>query len=78
MKDFQNLLILPENYNFYNEFCKKISNNINFKKDQIIKYGKVIDIPKEYSNYLTITTGTKKLSKLHEVLATLKEFIFGE
>ncbi|MCI8291300.1 MAG: hypothetical protein HFJ25_03480 [Clostridia bacterium] len=78
LKDFQNLLILPENYNFYNEFCKKISNNINFKKDQIIKYGKVIDIPKEYSNYLTITTGTKKLSKLHEVLATLKEFIFGE
>lgn len=78
LKDFQGLLIQPDNYNYYNQFCEKISKDINFKKDQIIKYGKVIDIPKEYSNYLTITNGSKKLSKLHEVLSTLREFIFGE
>lgn len=78
LRDFQDLLILPESYTFYTDFCEKITQDIAFKKDQIIKYGKVIDIPKKYSNYLPVVTTTKKMSKLHEVIITLKEFIFGD
>ena len=78
LKDFHSLLIQPDNYNYFKQFCEKLSDNINFKKDQIIKYGKVIDIPKEYSNYLPIATTTKKFAKIREVFATLKDFIFGE
>jgi len=77
LNSFQNLLIKPANYTFYDEFCEKILKDINFKKDQIIKYGKVIDIPKEYSNYLPIVVAPKKLSKIHEIINTLKEFILG-
>lgn len=77
LNTFKNLLIIPEKYSFYDEFSEKIQNDINFKKDQIIKYGKVIDIPKEYSNYLPVEVGTKKLSKIREIWSTLKEFIFG-
>lgn len=78
LRDFRDLLIVPENYNFYGQFCDKLSKDINFKKDQIIKYGRVIDIPKKYSNYLTVYSGTKKLSKIREVISTLKDFIFGD
>ena len=51
--------------------------DINFKKDQIIKYGKVIDIPKDYSAYLPVEVTSQKLSKIKEVFYTLKEFILG-
>ncbi len=78
LRDFQDLLIISPNYTFYNEFCEKISQDIAFKKDQIIKYGKIIDIPKEYSSYLPIATTTKKMSKIKEIIATLKDFIWGE
>lgn len=77
LNDFQHLLIRPENYSFYNDFCEKISKDIGFKKDQIIKYGKVIDIPKDYSSFLPVPITSKKFSKLREVISTLKEFIFG-
>lgn len=79
LRDFKDILIITPNYTFYNEFCEKISKDINFKKDQIIKYGKVIDIPKDYSSYLPvpIETTTTKLSKLREIITTLKDFIFG-
>lgn len=77
LRDFKDLLIVPANYTFYKTFCDKIEQDINFKKDQIIKYGKVIDIPKDYSSYLPVETTTKKLSKIHEIISTLKEFIFG-
>ena len=52
--------------------------DIAFKKNQIIKYGRVVDIPKEYGEFLPMETTVKKLSKVQEVLATLREFIFGE
>lgn len=78
LREFQDLLIYSPNYTFYNEFCEKISQDIAFKKNQIIKYGKVIDIPKEYSSYLPVSTTTKKMSKIKEIITTLKEFIWGE
>lgn len=77
LKDFRDLLIMSPNYNFYNDFCEKKQRDINFKKDQMIKYGKVIDIPKDYSAYLPVEVTTKKLSKFQEVFMTLKDFIFG-
>lgn len=77
LQDFKNLLILSPNYEFYNNFCEKMQIDINFKKDQIIKYGKVIDIPKDYSAYLPVEVTSQKLSKIKEVFYTLKEFILG-
>ncbi len=78
LRDFQDLLIETENYNFYQDFCGKMAQDIAFKKNQIIKYGKVIDIPKDYSSYLPVTTTVKKMSKLQEIFITLKEFIWGD
>ena len=78
LRDFQDLLIISDNYDFYIKFCDKMAQDIAFKKNQIIKYGKVIDIPKEYSNYLPVVTTTKKISKLQEIITTLKDFIWGE
>ncbi len=77
LEEFHKYLIIPEGYEFYNNFKIKILNDINFKKNQIIKYGQVIDIPKEYSSYLPISVATKKMSKLQEIISTLKEFIWG-
>ena len=77
LKYFQDLLIKPDNYQFYNEFCKKIEKDIHFKKNQIVKYGSVIDTPKDYSNYLPIEISVKKFSKIHEILSTIKELITG-
>ena len=76
--EFRKYLIQPENYTFYNEFCQKMMQDISFKKDQIIKYGKPIDIPKDYGQYLPVVVTAKKLNKLQEVFQTLKAFIFGE
>jgi len=78
LREFQDLLIISDNYDFYIKFCDKMAQDIAFKKNQIIKYGKVIDIPKEYSNYLPVVTTTKKISKLQEIITTLKDFIWGE
>lgn len=75
--EFEKYLILPENYNYFSEFKNKITQDINFKKDQIIKYGKSIDIPKEYGAYLPTVVTTKKLSKIQEILKNIKNFIFG-
>ena len=52
--------------------------DINFKKNQIIKYGTVIDIPKNYGAYLPMETSVKKMSKIQEIITTIKDFIFGE
>lgn len=78
LEEFKKYLIQSEDYTYYNDFCQKIAKDIAFKKDQIIKYGKSIDIPKEYGEYLPVVVTAKKLSKLQEVIQTLKEFIFGE
>ena len=76
--EFRKYLIIPENYTYYDEFCAKMTQDISFRKDQIIKYGKPIDIPKDYGAYLPVVVTTKKLNKLQEVIQTLKAFIFGE
>lgn len=76
--EFKKYIITPANYNYYNEFCNKMMQDIAFKKDQIVKYGKPIDLPKEYGAYLPVVVTTKKLNKLQEVIQTLKAFIFGE
>ena len=78
LAEFRKYLILPDNYSFYDDFCLKMMEDIAFKKNQIIKYGRVVDIPKEYGEFLPMETTVKKLSKVQEVLATLREFIFGE
>ncbi len=75
--EFEKYLIIPENYEFYTEFKNKIAKDINFKKDQIIKYGKSIDIPKEYGAYLPAITTTKKLSKIQSLLKSLKNYLWG-
>lgn len=76
--EFRKYLILPENYSFYDDFCKKMMDDISFKKNQIIKYGRIIDIPKEYGEFLPMEITVKKMSKVREIILTLKEFIFGE
>lgn len=75
--EFRKYLIQPDNYDFYDKFCAKMVDDISFKKDQIVKYGKAIDIPKEYGAYLPVVVTAKKLNKLQEVIKTLKEFILG-
>ena len=76
--EFRKYLILPENYSFYDDFCKKMLDDISFKKNQIVKYGRVVDIPKEYGEFLPMEISVKKMSKVREIICTLKEFIFGE
>lgn len=73
--DFKDLLIKPDNYNFYNEFCLKIEQDINFRKDQIIKYGRIIDIQR--NDFLPIDTTIKKVSKLHKIMTSLRLLILG-
>lgn len=77
LKDFKSLLIQPDDYSFYNEFCEKISLDINSKKEQIIKYGKVLENKKRYEEFLPIETTISKVSKLQKIITSLKEFIFG-
>ena len=87
MQDFKKMLILPENYSFYDDFCLKIQDKLRYKKDQIIKYGKVLDTPKEYvfetdekigsSSNLPVATSMKKLSKFGQILQALKDIILG-
>ena len=76
--EFKKYLIIPENYTFYDTFCEQMKKDINFKKNQIIKYGTVIDIPKNYGAYLPMETSVKKMSKIQEIITTIKDFIFGE
>ena len=76
--EFKKYLITPENYTFYDTFCEQMKKDINFKKNQIIKYGTVIDIPKNYGAYLPMETSVKKMSKIQEIITTIKDFIFGE
>ncbi len=74
---FKPLLIQTENYTFYNEFCEKVTKEINSKKDQIIKFGKLLNTPQEYNSSLPVLVTTNKLSKLSQLLRMIKEFIFG-
>ena len=87
MQDFKKMLIIPENYSFYEDFCLKMQDKIRYKKDQIIKFGKVLDTPKEYvfetdekvgnQSNLPIATSMKKLSKFGQILQALKDIILG-
>ena len=77
LAQFKKYLIQPSGYTYYTEFCQKMQNDIDFKKEQIIKYGKPIDIPKDYGAYLPVVVTAKKLNKLQEVIQTMKEFIWG-
>jgi hypothetical protein len=76
--EFEKYLILPDNYDYYTEFKIKMAKDINFKKDQIIKYGRSIDIPKEYGAYLPAVITTQKLSKIQSLLKNIKNLIFGK
>ena len=42
------------------------------------RYGRVVDIHKEYGEFLPMEISVKKMSKVREIICTLKEFIFGE
>ena len=87
MQDFKKMLIIPENYSFYEDFCLKMQDKIRYKKDQIIKFGKVLDTPKEYvfetdekvgnQSNLPVATSMKKLSKFGQILQALKDIILG-
>lgn len=78
LQEFKKFLIFSENSSFFDTFCGKIKKDIDFKKNQIIKYGQVIDIPKDYGAYLPMETSAKKISKIQEIITTIKDFIFGE
>ena len=78
MEDFKKMLIIPDNYSFYEDFCKKMNDKILLKKDQIIKYGRVLETPKEYlyetdetlgnNSNLPVATSVKRLSKFQQIL----------
>ena len=48
------------------------------RKRYIKKSVMVVDIPKEYGEFLPMEITVKKISKVREIICTLKEFIFGE
>ncbi len=77
LEEYKKLLIISDNYTFYNKFCTKILIGINEKKGQIIKYGKVLNIPQPNSENLPILLTNNKLSKVQKIFRSLKEFIFG-
>ncbi len=87
LEDFKKMLIMPENYSFYEDYCLKMQDKIRLKKDQIIKFGKVLDTPKEYiyetdetlgnNSNLPVATSVKKLSKFQQFLQALKDIILG-
>ena len=67
--------------------CLKMQDKIRLKKDQIIKFGKVLDTPKEYlyetdeklgsSSNLPVATSVKRLSKFQQIIQALKDIILG-
>lgn len=87
LEDFKKMLIIPDNYSFYEDFCLKMKDKILYKKDQIIKFGKVLDTPKEYlyetdeklgsSTNLPVATSYKQLTKFQQLIQALKDIILG-
>ena len=78
--NFKNLVVTTPDYTYYNEYYRKIMKDLAFKRDQLIKYGDIIDvnIPKEALSLMPIKTTTSKFGKLRSLVDMVTSFIFGD
>ena len=78
--NFKDLVVTTPDYTYYNNFYCNIMKDVAFKRDQLIKYGSIIDIniPKQSLALVPIKTTTSKLGKLKELINTVTSFIFGD
>ena len=77
LNEYKKLLINSNNNASYNKFCNKILIDINAKKGQILKYGRVLEISQAYNTSLPIVSANNKISKLQTLFKSIREFIFG-
>lgn len=76
--NYKNLLVLTEGDNFYNNFYCHMMKNIEFKKNQLIEYGRIIDIPKEQKSLITLERTKSNFFKLKDFVNLIKNFILGK
>lgn len=78
--NFKDLVVTTPDYTYYNDFYRNIMKDVAFKRDQLIKYGSIIDIniPKNSLALVPIKTTTSKLGKLKELVNLVTSFIFGD
>ena len=78
--NFKDLLVTTPDYTYYNDFYCKIMKDVSFKRDQLIKYGEIIDvnIPKESLALMPVKTSISKFNKLKDIIDIITNFIFGE
>ena len=74
--NYKNLLVLTAEDTFYNDFYCHMMKNIEFKKNQLQKYGQIIDIPKERTSLIKLERTTKSLSKIKKLVYSIKNVIF--
>ncbi len=78
--NFKDLIVTTPDYTYYNDFYCKIMKDVSFKRDQLIKYGEIIDvnIPKESLALMPVKTSISKFNKLKDIIDIITNFIFGE
>lgn len=78
--NFKDLVVTTPDYTYYNDYYRKIMKDLAFKRDQLIKYGDIIDvnIPKESLALMPVKTTTSKLAKLRRLVDMVTSFIFGD
>ena len=75
---FKDYVVSTSDYTFYNDFYCAIMKDVAFKRDQLIKYGEIIDINIPKENLAPVKTTASKFGKLKQLFNAITSFIFGD
>lgn len=77
---FKNLIVTTDDYTYYNEYYCNIMKDVSFKRDQLIKYGEIIDrnLSSETVSIIPFKTTVSKFEKIKQLMTSITNFIFGE
>ena len=76
---FKDMLVTTEDYKYYNEYYCNVMKDLAFKRDQLIKYGEIIDIniQKETLALAPLKTSASKFAKIKELAHFVVNFLLG-
>lgn len=76
---FKDLVVTTPDYKYYNDYYCNIMKDLAFKRDQLIKYGEIIDvnIQKETLALAPLKTSASKFSKIKQIAHYAINFLLG-
>jgi len=77
--EFKDLVVTTPDYKYYNDYYCNIMKDLAYKRDQLIKYGEIIDIhiQRETLALAPLKTSASKLAKIKQIAHNAINFLLG-